>query len=169
MPRQEAAPSRPSPRCPRPPPARCRGCAWARACPHRSPTRSREGAGPVAARQCTGRSLRRRIRRFHRILPDAPADLLDRLAVPPVDQADTPGSTLRKRRLHPRPESAGLPASIGAGAPVSGNSAHGRASPADSTHPTGSAPGRAREPEHWANGIVVNKTVDNRFVDMTNS
>ena len=42
-----------------------------------------KGAGPVAARQCTGRPPCRRIRRFRRILPDAPGDLLDRPAALP--------------------------------------------------------------------------------------
>ena len=62
----------------------------------------------------------------------------------------------------------GLPASIGASAPA-GDSSTRRRGLSSGQYPTGSAPGRAREPEHRVNGIVVNKTVVNRFVDMTDS
>ena len=97
--------------------------------------------GPVAARPRTGRLLRHGIRRFRRILPDTPSGSLDRLAVLLVVPADTPGPMLLKRRLHPRP---------------------GRLPQA--AYPTGFAPRRTRESEHLFNGIVVNKTVDNRSV-----
>ena len=108
-----------------------------------SVTAIREGAGPVAARQCTGRPPCRRIRRFRRILPDAPGDLPDRPVALPAASAELPGLTLLKRQPRPRPR------------PVRRTMRAHRA-----------RVGRAREPERLVNKLVVNKTVDNRLVDV---
>ena len=57
------------------------------------PPRLPSGKGravPVATRQCTGRPPCRRIRRFRRILPDAPGDLLDWPAALPTRDSGRP-------------------------------------------------------------------------------